>query len=249
MTQAWFQVLSLCFGYISAALIALIVLLAARKYASDRAVYARVMRHTPQVGAAGVLRVLSGGRRLAAGEELSVPYEGTMGSGHSCDICIPVRKVHMRSAFFWMEEGRLHMAALHRDGVLVDDVPVEPGDEAVLEDGAVVRVGDAKLVLRLYGAKRGRGAKDDPYVTSERRRNARQGRGEGIGAPGKGEIRREKKLMKQRALDRAGADGAKARKENRDGKGSRTKRGGAGTIEAMETIGMMEEKQSRRTRR
>ena len=175
-------------------------------------------RHTPQVGSAGVLRVLSGGRRLAAGEELSVPYEGTMGSGHSCDICIPVRKVHMRSAFFWMEEGRLHMAALHRDGFLVDDVPVEPGDEAVLEDGAVLRVGEAKLVLRLYSAKRGRGAKDDPYVTSERRRNAKQGRGEGIGAPGKGEIRREKKLLKKQtkaaAKDEGGAGRETGKKRN-----------------------------------
>ena len=238
MTQAWFQVLSLCFGYISAALIALIVLLSARKYASDRAVYARVMRHTPQVGAAGVLRVLSGGRRLAAGEELSVPYEGTMGSGHSCDICIPVRKVHMRSAFFWMEEGRLHMAALHRDGFLVDDVPVEPGDEAVLEDGAVVRVGDAKLVLRLYSAKRGRGAKDDPYVTSERRRNARQGRGEGIGAPGKGEIRREKKLLKKQT---------KAAAKDEDGAGRET--GKKRNVLKKDEADITEKKQSRRARR
>jgi len=244
LTQAWFQVLSLCFGYISAAIIALIVLLSARKYASDRGVNARVRRHTPQVGSAGVLRVLSGGRRLAAGEELSVPYEGTMGSGHSCDICIPVRKVHMRSAFFWMEEGRLHMAALHRDGFLVDDVPVEPGDEAVLEDGAVLRVGEAKLVLRLYSAKRGRGAKDDPYVTSERRRNAKQGRGEGIGAPGKGEIRREKKLMKKRALEQGGADGGQSRKSRSAG---RTKKDGM-TAESIEEK-TEEKKQSRRARR
>ena len=197
MTQAWFQVLSLCFGYISAAIIALIVLLSARKYASDRGVNARVRRHTPQVGSAGVLRVLSGGRRLAAGEELSVPYEGTMGSSHSCDVCIPVRKVHMRSAFFWVEKDALHMAALHRDGFLVDDVPVEPGDEAVLMDGAVLRVGDAKMVLRLYGGSRRHAGGDGPYVTSARRSDAKRGRGDGIGAPGKGEIRREKKLRKK----------------------------------------------------
>ncbi len=107
MTQAWYQVASLSFGYLSAGIIALVVLLAVRKAARDRGVWRRVHRNLPQAGAAGVLQVLSSGRRLPAGEELSVPYEGTMGASHSCDVCIPVRGVHMRSAFFWMEEDRL----------------------------------------------------------------------------------------------------------------------------------------------
>lgn len=197
MTQQWYQVLSLVFGYAAAAIIVLIVLIAARRHASDRALHRRVRRNLPQAGAAGTLKVLSGSRRLAAGEEIRVPYEGTMGSGHSCDVCIPVRRVHMRSAFFWMDQGELHMVALHRDGFCVDDVPVEPGDEAVLRDGAVLRVGEAKLALRLYGRKSARMAQDGPYVTTQRRSKAQQGRGEGIGAPGRGEIRREKKLQQK----------------------------------------------------
>ena len=97
-----------------------------------------------------------------------------------------------------MEQDGLHMVALHRDGFLVDDVPVEPGDEAVLSDGAVLRVGEAKMVLRLYARSGGRLTIDEPYVTSKRRERAQQGRGDGIGAPGRGEARREKKLrMKQ----------------------------------------------------
>ena len=196
MSQAWYQVLSICFGYLSAAIIALIVLLSMRQYLSDRALVRRVRRHLPQAGAFGCLQVLSGGRRLSPGEEIAVPYEGTMGSSHSCDVCIPVRKVHMRSAFFWVEEDELHMVALHRDGFLVDDVPVEPGDEAVLCDGAVLRVGEAKMVLRLHGGKRARTSGDGPYVTRARRSRAQQGRGDGIGAPGKAERRREKKLQK-----------------------------------------------------
>ena len=197
MSQAWYQVLSICFGYLSAALIALIVLLGIRQYLSDRALMRRVRKNLPQAGAFGCFCVLAGGRRLLSGEEIPVPYEGTMGSSHSCDVCIPVRKVHMRSAFFWAEESELHMVALHRDGFLVDDVPVEPGDEAVLRDGAVLRVGDAKMVLRLYESRGGRLTLDGPYVTSARRSKAQQGRGDGIGAPGKGEARREKKLQKK----------------------------------------------------
>lgn len=203
MTQAWYQVLSLGFGYISAAIIVIIVLLSLRKSASDRALWRRVRRDLPQAGAAGVFKVMAGGgRRLAAGKEIRVPYEGTLGSSHSCDVCIPVRRVHMRSAFFWMEQDMLHMVALHRDGFLVDDVPVEPGDEAVLGDGAVLRVGEAKLVLRLYQHKAVQTIGDGPYVTTARRKNAQQGRGDGIGAPGRSEMRREKKLQAKKQQSR-----------------------------------------------
>ena len=197
MTQAWVQVLSLLFGYVSAAIILLIVLLAMRKYASDRALWRRVRRDLPQAGAVGQLVVLCGGRRLSPGEEIRVPYEGTMGASHSCDVYIPARKVHMRSAFFWMEGDGLHMVALHRDGFLVDDVPVEPGDEAVLRHGAVLRVGEAKLALSLYSSRRMRTIDDGPYVTSARRGQARQGKGDGVGAPGRGEARREKRLREK----------------------------------------------------
>lgn len=204
MTQAWVQVLSLLFGYASAAMILLIALLALRKYLADRALWRRVRRDLPQAGAAGRLTVLAGGRRLGAGEALRVPYEGTMGASHSCDVCIPARRVHMRSAFFWMENDGLHMVALHRDGFLVDEVPVEPGDEAVLRDGAVLRVGEAKLVLSLYTSRGTRTLDDGPYVTSARRGQARQGRGDGVGAPGRGEARREKKLREKQAAQEDG---------------------------------------------
>ena len=197
MTEAWYRVASQSFGYLSAVIIAVIVVLSARKYTRDRGVWRRVRRNLPQAGAFGCFRVLSGGRRLPAGEEIRVPYEGTMGSSHNCDVYIPVRKVHMRSAFFWVEKDELHMAALHRDGFTVDDVPVEPGDEAVLREGAVLRVGEAKMSLHLY--KRGgmHTGGDEPYVTRERRVNAKRGKGDGIGAPGKAEMRREKKLRQK----------------------------------------------------
>ena len=58
MTQAWYQVLSLGFGYISAAIIMVVVLLSLRKCASDRALWRRVRRDLPQAGAAGVFKAL-----------------------------------------------------------------------------------------------------------------------------------------------------------------------------------------------
>lgn len=196
MTNAWYQVLSLGFGYVSCAIAVICVLCALRRQLRDAKLLRRVRRSTPAVGSAGTLRVMSAGlRRIPAGTQIRVPYEGTLGAAHSCDVCIPYRKVHMRSAFFWMEGDGLHMVALHRDGFVVDDVPVEPGDEAVLEDGALLQIGEVKLVWRM---KDGRRASFEPvtgpYVTTQRRSRAQQGRGDGLGAPGKGEIRREKKL-------------------------------------------------------
>ena len=200
MSNAWYQVISKVFGYLAAAGAVVCVLMALRGYVSERRRYRRVRRSLPNRGAAGVLRVLSAGsRRLPPGEELPVPYEGTLGSAHSCDVCIPQRRVHMRSAFFWMERDGLHMVALHRDGFCVDDVPVEPGDEAILCDGAVLTVGELRLVLRLRDALGTMEPTIGPYVTTARRSRAQQGRGDGLGAPGRGEMRREKKLeQKQR---------------------------------------------------
>ena len=200
MSNAWYQVISKVFGYLAAAGAVVCVLMALRGYVSERRRYRRVRRSLPNRGAAGVLRVLSAGsRRLPPGEELPVPYEGTLGSAHSCDVCIPQRRVHMRSAFFWMERDGLHMVALHRDGFCVDDVPVEPGDEAILCDGAVLTVGELRLVLRLRDALGAMEPAIGPYVTTARRSRAQPGRGDGLGAPGRGEMRREKKLeQKQR---------------------------------------------------
>ena len=210
MTQAWVQVLSLLFGYVSAAIILLIVLLALRKYASDRALWRRVRRELPQAGAVGQLVVLDGGRRLRLGEEISVPYEGTMGASHSCDVCIPARKVHMRSAFFWMENDGLHMVALHRDGFLADDVPVEPGDEAVLRDGfafALLEPPDARHRRRPVCDQR-------PPRPGQAGQGRRRGRaGQGRGAQGEEAARKAGGASEGRGKERGKGSGRKASPE------------------------------------
>ena len=206
MNNAWYQVLSLSFGYVSCAIAVVCALCALRKTLRDRKNLRRVRRSTPRVGGAGTLRVLSAGlRRIPAGTEIRVPYEGTLGASHSCDVCIPYRKVHMRSAFFWMEGDGLHMAALHRDGFVVDDVPVEPGDEAILEDGALLQIGEVKLVWRMKDGRRASFEPvNGPYVTTQRRSRAQQGKGDGLGAPGKAAQRREKKLEEKAQAKKRG---------------------------------------------
>lgn len=201
MSEAWYQALSMAFGYVSAGVALLVFLFSLRQLLSDSALYGRVKRNLVRVGSAGTFRVLSQtGRRLRAGQELRVPYEGTMGSSRTCDIRIPYRRVHLRSAFFWMEDGALHVVPLHRDGFLADEAPVQPGDEAILSEGAVLKLGDLKLQLHLFSADgEKRAVLTGPYVTSARKSRAQQGRGDGIGAPGKGEAKRAAKRTRKSA--------------------------------------------------
>ena len=190
MTEAWYAVASMGYSYLCAALSALLVLTALRKLLRDRILWRRVRRDLPGIGAAGTFRVLSAGnRRLSAGQSLSVPYEGTLGAARSCDVCIPYKKVHLRSAFFWMEKDGLHMVTLHRDGFTVDDVPVEPGDEAILESGAILCVGELRMVFRTVAPSERQSPDVGPYVTSARRTRAQKGHGDGLGRPGKRERR------------------------------------------------------------
>ena len=217
MNQAWYQVASMGFGYLSAAIIALIVLLALKKYAKDRALWRRVKKNLPQAGAAGRFIVLSAGsRRLPAGTELRVPFEGTLGGSMGCDVSVPYKKVHMRSAFFWVEGDELHLVPLHKDGFLADETPIEPGDEAIMRDGAMLRVGELKLVLRMYERDAIGDGADEPYVTRARRSKAGQGRGDGLGAPTRGAIRREKKKLSQSEADEKKRAPAAQKKEKKD---------------------------------
>lgn len=198
MNAVWYSAASLAFSYISAAFVIFFLLLIARKHLSDQLMLSRLRNEIPAGDCAGSFRVLSAsGRHLHAGQILPVPFEGTMGSSHSCDIVIPYRKVHLRSVFFWMEKDLLHMVPLHRDGFLADDVPIGAGDEAVLEDGAILCIGDLKLVLRLANRSAQSEADTGPYVTGARRSQARLGRGDGIGTPGKNKKKRSGKKPAQ----------------------------------------------------
>jgi len=93
-------------------------------------------------------------------------------------------------------------------------VPVEPGDEAVLCDGALLQIGEVKLVLHMKDAERSSfEPTTGPYVTPARKSRAQQGKGDGIGAPGRGEIRREKKLEEKKRKQERQKKG-KAKKED-----------------------------------
>ena len=206
MNEAWYRVCGMAFGVFSAFAAALVLFLALRRNGQDAAAWKRVRRETPGIGSACAFRVVTAGgsRRLSEGDTLPVPYEGTLGSAPSCDVCIPFGGVHRRSAFFWMEADGLHMAPLHRDGFLVDGERAEPGDEAILRDGAELRLSSLRLRLSLPAEARQPGRA--PYVTRERR--ARMARSEEKEKP----VGREKKRA---AKEESGRKGARKKAERR----------------------------------
>lgn len=202
MDGTWYRAAGLAYGYFASLCAVAIAFLMLRRFRSERALWRRIVQSTPAVGCACVFRVVSeGGKRLAKGTQLRVPMEGTMGSAAGCDVCIPYRKVHLRSAFFWMEKNGLHMAPLHRDGFLVDGVQAQPGDEAILRDGAELRLGDLRLRLSMQpGRISAADAPAGPYVTRKRRESAQRGKGSGLGAPGRAnDKRRGRKEKKERS--------------------------------------------------
>ena len=155
MNEAWYRVCGMAFSAFSSFAAGLTVFLALRQNRWENRALKSARRDLPGMGDAYALAVVSaeGGRRVSAGERFPVPDEGTLGSARSCDVVIPYRGVRARTAFFWEEKDGLHMTPLSREGFFADGDRARPGDEAILREGAELRIG--KLVLRLVSAEKG----------------------------------------------------------------------------------------------
>ena len=211
--EAWYRAAGLAYCYFAVLCALLTCFLLFRRERRERALLRRIEAHNPSVGCACTLRVASeGGKRLKKGQVLRVPFEGTLGSASGCDVCIPFRKVHLRSAFFWMEADGLHLAPLHRDGFLVDGVRAQPGDEAILRDGAELRLSDLRLVLRLSGGP----PPAEAYVTSARRQSAGLGKTRSLGAVGSARAAKDKAGRKKQERSAAQREAKRMDLETRD---------------------------------
>ena len=155
MNEAWYRVCGMAFSVFSAIVAGLVAFLSLRQNQCEEKAFKRVREDLPSLGDVYVLRVVSveGSRRISAGDRFSVPDEGTLGSARSCDIVIPYRGVHSKTAFFWVEKDGLHMIPLSREGFLTDGDRARPGDEAILREGAELQIG--KIILRLITAEEG----------------------------------------------------------------------------------------------
>ncbi|MFR2149610.1 MAG: hypothetical protein ACLS7Z_03095 [Christensenellales bacterium] len=189
MNQAWYQVASMGFGYLSAAIIALIVLLAFKKYAQDRALWRRVKRNLPQAGAAGRFIVLSAGsRRLPAGTGCACRLSARRIDELRC--LRAAKRLCVRPSLGWA-------GTLCRCIKTVFWPPKRRLSRAARPSCATARfcASAGETVVRMYDRGELADGADEPYVTSARRSKAGQGRGDGLGAPTRGAIRREKKKL------------------------------------------------------
>ena len=123
----------------------------------------RRLRHLPDAGTVGRLLVLEGGGVLEEGAELTLPYEGVLGSDRTCDICVPDPELsgeHLDFSF----QPQLGMLVYPRRGVtcLVDGEEVthrSRARETPLRHGSVLELGSIRLRVRLFeGLQTGGGA-------------------------------------------------------------------------------------------
>lgn len=85
-----------------------------------------------------------------------------------------------------------------------------------MRDGAILRVGELKLVLRMYDRGELADGADEPYGHQRPPRKAGRGAGDGLGAPTRGAIRREKKKLNQSEADEKKRASAAQKREKKD---------------------------------
>ena len=212
--NAWYQVLSMGFGYISVAIILVIIILALRIWMQDRKRYRRVKKAFPQTGNAGYFEIMEGRGRLQSGMKIPVSYEGILGAAPGCDICLPMRGIHLRSAFFWVEDAQLHLVPIRNDVLKTDGQRIKPGDEAVLREGARLEVSGLGMKLHLNAGHTAH-APQDPYVTRERRKIARSEKGNAIGDGGVSAEKTMKRTRKRLVRPGENAQGSAEKKKGK----------------------------------
>ena len=139
-------------------LMALIVWRSYRWYRRDKRQAKKRMKLLPDAGYVGELVVLEGGGVLKRGNALPVPWEGTLGSLRTNDLCIPVKGVAKRQLWFRFEEGRgLMVEPFHGRAASVDGEETSARRPVYMAHGSRLRVGEVELRLRLFMGFEGTG--------------------------------------------------------------------------------------------
>ncbi len=179
MRKEWYEVFSLAARYWFTFLIVVIVWRAFKWLRMDTRARKRVLRELPDSGYIGLLYVLEGtAKTLHAGDSISLPVEGMLGSASGCDARVPHGDISGRHALFEFREDGLHLRPYREELLQVDDQLLPAGCEAILQHGAVIAIGSVKLQLRLFsGVDAHNGdidlaAEAPPEVTAKRKRVA-----------------------------------------------------------------------------
>ena len=161
MDREVYELAALIARYVFAALMALIVLRAARGAWIDSRRAAKLRRLSPMTGISGELVVLEGGQRALKGMRYPVIREGSIGSSRRSDIRIRHSSVRRRHALFELTDDGLRIRS-HARARLSDDTGALIR-EITLEDGDRLYIGDVCVLLVLSipeGVGRGRAFPD-----------------------------------------------------------------------------------------
>ncbi|MBQ9212096.1 MAG: FHA domain-containing protein [Clostridia bacterium] len=150
MSEELYEVLSLSSRYLFTLLGVLIVLRAFFWLLSDRAEKRRRLKKLPFSGMIGEFVVLADGGDLHAGDHISIPWEGVLGSVRSCDVYVPgqeVRRQHLSFAFD-PDQG-LVLSPFRGCEALVNGESMNHRSLS-LRHGSLLQVGNVLMRLRLF---------------------------------------------------------------------------------------------------
>ena len=123
-----------------------------RWYRRDKRKMKKRLRLLPDAGYVGEMVVTDGGGVLKPGAVFALPWEGTLGSLRTNDLCLPVSGVSRRHLWFRFDEGRgLMVEPLGKNPFTVDGAGfVSRRTPLYMAHGSRLQVGDVQLRLRLF---------------------------------------------------------------------------------------------------
>ncbi len=143
MAEEAYEILSLAMRYAFIVLGALIVLRSYRWLLKDHRAHKKEMKRLPDAGLVG--EIVS----LDTGKAFPLPREGTIGSGHMCDIAVRGDGVRRLHATFRFKDGKgVHIVPHKTAAVMLDGKPVLSSAYAL--HGSLIELGSLTLRVRLF---------------------------------------------------------------------------------------------------
>ncbi|MBQ9251565.1 MAG: hypothetical protein IJ188_02890 [Clostridia bacterium] len=150
MSEELYEVLSLSSRYLFTLLGVLIVLRAFFWLLSDRAEKRLRLKKLPFSGMIGEFVILADGGDLHAGDHISIPWEGVLGSVRSCDVYVPGQEIHPRHLSFTFDTDHgLVLSPFRGCEALVNGESMNHRSLS-LRHGSLLQIGDVLMRLRLF---------------------------------------------------------------------------------------------------
>lgn len=154
MPESVYEVLSMGMRYFFTLLGVLLVWRAITWQLAERRARHRRLKRLPDAGTIGEMVVTRGCPLLPEGTVLPMPYEGTLGSSHGCDLLIPARGAARQHLDFSFQNKRGVLLYLRRgQSCQMDGKTLTAHSKPrrwPMVHGSTLTIGDCELRLRLF---------------------------------------------------------------------------------------------------